>query len=353
MGTIRKIGDDYFIEFHARGLLYQQKAGKDQAAAENLLKEIESKIAKGELLTVVRQIQLESFWENFLKEAESKYPPRTKERLARAVNHFQTFCQNHQAKLQNLSEITPSVIEEYKTQLIKTLKNDGSRKWNPKLINLTLLLIREALEFGIKTGFINDNPTLHISLLEISRKPSAYILAKDQISRITQRASLTLSLIVSFLLETGITINELVKTQWADVDWKQSLLRVNSLKKNQIREIPLSSAAILILRELAEHRIGTAEFIFNDDSGKNLVVSVLVKQLKAATQAAELNIELNFCYFRRAFAMARLGQGLSIFKLAHILGCTDIGQIMGYAAWIPLYRDDAYHASYTVGPKKF
>ena len=31
MGDIRKINDEYYLEFHARGLLYQQKAGKDIA----------------------------------------------------------------------------------------------------------------------------------------------------------------------------------------------------------------------------------------------------------------------------------------------------------------------------------
>ena len=56
MGTIRKIGDEYFIEFFARGLKYQQKIGLDPARAEQALKEIEAQIARGEALTIVREM---------------------------------------------------------------------------------------------------------------------------------------------------------------------------------------------------------------------------------------------------------------------------------------------------------
>ena len=47
MGSIQKVGDDYFIEFYARGLKYQQKIGSDKQAAQKALDTIESQIAKG------------------------------------------------------------------------------------------------------------------------------------------------------------------------------------------------------------------------------------------------------------------------------------------------------------------
>ena len=44
MGTVRKIGNEYYIEFYARGLLYQQKAGQQKEVAEQMLKEVEEKM---------------------------------------------------------------------------------------------------------------------------------------------------------------------------------------------------------------------------------------------------------------------------------------------------------------------
>ena len=41
MGTIKKIGDNYFIEFVARGLKYQRNGGTDKKEA---LKQVENSI---------------------------------------------------------------------------------------------------------------------------------------------------------------------------------------------------------------------------------------------------------------------------------------------------------------------
>jgi hypothetical protein len=71
------------------------------------------------------------------------------------------------------------VIESYKTSL--------TRSTNPKIVNLTILLLREVLEYGIRIGFINDNPSLHISLLKlplsIERKGERSKMAQDLLRR--------------------------------------------------------------------------------------------------------------------------------------------------------------------------
>ena len=67
MGTVRKIGDEYYIEFDARGLTYQRNGGKDKKAATQLLKTIEDKIRKGEMSTVIVDVKAGDFFNNFLK----------------------------------------------------------------------------------------------------------------------------------------------------------------------------------------------------------------------------------------------------------------------------------------------
>ena len=58
------------------------------------------------------------------------------------------------------------------------------KKQKVKIVNLSILLVRDILEFGIKLGFLNDNPSLHVRLLPwprtLERKPTArYDLAKQ------------------------------------------------------------------------------------------------------------------------------------------------------------------------------
>ena len=62
MGKIRKIKDDYYIEFYARGLLYSQMAGQDYQEAQEKLNAIELVIAEGEALTLSRHIDLVDFF---------------------------------------------------------------------------------------------------------------------------------------------------------------------------------------------------------------------------------------------------------------------------------------------------
>lgn len=159
MGQIRKINDVYYIEFHARGLLYSQIAGKSIEEAQKLLRQVEEKIAGGEALTISRHIELPDFFDRFLTEITSQYSdsPRTVKRFDSAIKHFSVFLEGDFPQVRQLAQLTPAILESYKACLAKTQKI--------KTVNLTILLVRDILDFGIKLGFLNDNPSLHVRLL--------------------------------------------------------------------------------------------------------------------------------------------------------------------------------------------
>jgi len=164
LGQIRKINDVYYIEFYARGLLYSQPAGQTQEQAEVLLAQVEAKIAGGEALTITRHIELVDFFGRFLIEARNQsHSVKTLQRFSSTITHFNSFLQAEFPQVHQLAQLTPSVFESYKAYLAKTRKS--------KIVNLTILLLREILEYGIKLGFINDNPTLHLRLLPWPKSP--------------------------------------------------------------------------------------------------------------------------------------------------------------------------------------
>jgi len=180
MGQIRKINNIYYIEFYARDLLYSQIAGTDLEKAQQMLRQVEAKIAGGEALTIARHIDLPDFYERFQSEARSLYASKTVQRFASTIGHFSDFLDLHFSQVRQLDQLTPAILESYKDYLAKTQK--------VKIVNLSILLIRDILEFGIKLGFLNDNPSLHVRLLpwpKISeRKPTARaIKAKQLISQ--------------------------------------------------------------------------------------------------------------------------------------------------------------------------
>jgi site-specific recombinase XerD len=180
MGQIRKINDVYYIEFFARGLLYSQGAGHHLEDAQRLLEQVEEKIAGGEALTIARHIDLSDFFERFLAEAQVQYSAQSARRFTMTIRHFSNFLDNEFPLIHQLAQLTPAIIESYKEHLVKTQKS--------KIVNLTILLIRDILEFGIKLGFLNDNPSLHVRLLPWpptpERKPTArYALARQLLSQ--------------------------------------------------------------------------------------------------------------------------------------------------------------------------
>ena len=155
MGEIRKIGQEYYIEFYARGLLYQQKAGTDEEAARRMLAEVEGKILKGEMSIVIRDVDVDIFCRDFLEDCQQKHTPKTMERFEGLMEDFFKFLKESYPQAQKLSAVTPSVCEHYKVIL-------EQRNLKPRAVMFTFILLKDFFEFGIKLGYINDNPTTHI-----------------------------------------------------------------------------------------------------------------------------------------------------------------------------------------------
>ena len=145
MGNIRKIGNDYFIEFYARGLKYQQKIGPDKKKAEIALKNIEDKIAKGEMALIVRDVDVDIFLVDFLEYAQKNHTAKTFKRYESLISHFKKFLKSDNPSLAKLSQLTPRILEQYRSFLI-TSKGNKEKHFKPKAVNITLFLLRDIFD---------------------------------------------------------------------------------------------------------------------------------------------------------------------------------------------------------------
>ena len=176
MGTVKKINDEYYIEFYARGLLYQQKAGRDLEQAKKFLEEVESKIHQGEMGTIVRDIEIAIFLKTFLEFAKVHHTPKTFKRYSNVIDHFNAFLENNLPAKKKLSEVTPFIIEQYLSYL-------KLQKVKPKLINFSLFLIRNIFDYAIKLEYLNDNPTLHARYLVQNSPNQKPLIIKNSLAR--------------------------------------------------------------------------------------------------------------------------------------------------------------------------
>ena len=255
MGKVKKIGDEYFIEFYARGLLYQQKGGKDFKKAQALLKEIEDKIQQGEMGTIVRDVDVDVFFETFKDHNRDKYPLKTFQRYLSTIGHFYQWLGLNLRTIRKLSQITPSVIEQYRSALIKEQKNG---KIKPKKINLTLLILKDVFRYGITLGYINDNPCFHAKWVEVKHQYHSFYLKPAQQDKIIDASSGTVRQILPALFACGLTEQEVVSLSLNQIDRKNNLLKLPS------RQLPIRPDHMDILIALLEGHIQPISALLND-----------------------------------------------------------------------------------------
>ena len=346
MGTVRKIGNDYYIEFEARGLKYQQKAGSDETAAWQLLFEIENKIKQGEMGIIVRDVETDIFFQDFLEYAQTQHTPKTVARYQSAVNHFAQFLKEKKPSVTKLSGVTPAVIEQYKTYLLKLSQNVGS-PIKPKVINFTLILLRDLFDYAIKLGYLNDNPTLHIPSVKILAQSTPDILTDEEMETLFSHLDEALRKVIEFILLTGVRIEEVAYLKWSDIDERNYSLKIEfdargNAHKFYRRTIPISPRALKILGEIKSLKNLDSSFIFTGEEDIQNTIDGMHHQLKRLLKEIELRDTITFATFRHTFAKSLLNRGVSLARLYKYLGLSDIAKVMIYSGFLPEIHKDIY-----------
>ncbi len=331
MGSIQKIGEDYFIEFYARGLKYQQKIGPDMEMAQKALESIETKIAKGEAATLVRDVDHDIFFEDFLHYASQRHTPKSLARYKSVIEDFKSFLRQECPTITKLSEVTPRIIEQYKSLLIQQ-RPTVKKGLSPKAINLTLFFLRDIFEYAIKLGFLNDNPTLHIRLVKVSSAPIPTILTDEELKLVFNGADSYLWFLLEFILVTGMRVQKLIDLKWSDIDWPQGLLRIPGTPDT----ISLNGRGLEILKQLQTKK-QRPEKIFTDAAGCDLSIDRLTEALSRLNDHTGIKKKLSYYAFRHTFARNLVKKGVAIAHLYKFLGFTDIAKIIIYSRFLSDY----------------
>ncbi|HYN76526.1 MAG TPA: tyrosine-type recombinase/integrase [Lamprocystis sp. (in: g-proteobacteria)] len=127
----------------------------------------------------------------------------------------------------------------------------------PYEANRVLALLSKMFELARRWGFVPEgqgNPARDIDRFKEAKRDRW--VTPDELPRLAQaineepneaaRAALWLYLL------TGARKTELLKAQWADVDWTRAELRLPDTKAGRVHYIPLSPAAVALLRDLPQ-----------------------------------------------------------------------------------------------------
>lgn len=264
-----------------------------------------------------------------------------------------------------LSEITPVLIDQWRTQRINKGKKHDT-------VNRDIATFKAALSKAVLWGYIEKNPIANLSLLKVDNSPKVRYLNKDEESRLrtaldlrqenmrrarisanqwrTERGyelfpTLTDDLtdhikpMVLLSLNTGIRQGELFNLKWQEIDFDQRILSVSGeyAKSSRTRHIPLNDEAYNALLEWRK-MTSSKHLVFESKEGSqfNNVRKSWLRLLKLA------GIE-NFRWhdMRHHFASRLVMCGVDLNTVRELLGHSDLKMTLRYAHLAPEHKAQA------------
>jgi integrase len=133
--------------------------------------------------------------------------------------------------------------------------------------------------------------------------------------------------LITFAINTGLGLGEILNLKWTEVDLENATLKVLVKKNRRLLDMPVNDNALRVLQ--GWHSIRKCDYVFfNPETGgqwKDLWLG-----LKKACRKAGLD-DVTWHTFRHTFASRLNGGGADLVTVKELLGHSDIKTTMRYA----------------------
>ena len=246
-----------------------------------------------------------------------------------------------------LSEISVDIIERYKSYCL-------SRGNDKETINKKLTPIIKGVEYAANNELIPFRLYTTIKELYFQLKDKAYkdevgdeevhYLTDEQMQKLvdiywTLKYPRTRDFIDMFLFSyhaCGLRVSDIVTLEWKHIDWEHRELMKNYVKGNVYNRIPLTDAALSILKRWYE-KTATKRFVFGllydafDTSDakelRRVILSknkTLMTSLKEVGRKLELPFNLTMHVARHSFAVAALERKITLHMISRLMAHSSI-----------------------------
>ena len=324
MGVYKK-GKNWYIDYYLKGRRKRRKIGPSKKLAEQVLKDVHVKIAKGEYLGVYdeKKILFEDFSQQYLaysktNKAESTYQRRDKVSVGHLITAFQG---------RYLFDIPARMIEKYKAKRLG--------KVAPATVNRELSCLKHMYTKANEWGYLKINPVKSVKLLKEPPGRLRY-LRPDEVKKLLDACRGYLRSIVITALNTGMRKGEILALCWNDVDLENRKVTVKKTKSNEIRVIPINQTLYHELSNLSHGSDG--EYIFSNGNGHRF--GDIKKGFSLALKRAEIE-DFHFHDLRHTFGSHLVMQGIDLKTVQQVMGHKEIKTTMRYSHLSPEYVQEA------------
>ena len=107
-------------------------------------------------------------------------------------------------------------------------------------------------EWGL---YMPQNPVKNIRKPRVNNSRSRRLSYEEEIILLAQckKHSLMMESVVIFAIETAMRLGEIINLNWSDIDMERQIATLLHTKNGEVRQVPLSNAAIASVRALPRH----------------------------------------------------------------------------------------------------
>lgn len=205
MGIYLK-GKSWYIDYYVKGRRKRKKVSPSKKLAEQVLKDVHVKIAKGEYLGIYeeKKILFDDYAQQYLDYCKANKALSTSQRDQISVNHLLSVF-----KGKYLFEVTPEMIEKYKVLRLK--------KVEPAPVNRELACLKHMYSKAIEWGYVKTNPAKRVKRLKEPPGRLRY-LKPDEVKNLLKVCPRHIRPVVITALNTGMRRGEILNLKWRGVD---------------------------------------------------------------------------------------------------------------------------------------
>jgi len=212
-----------------------------------------------------------------------------------------------------LPELTPLLLADYRDTRLKVL---GAQSVKHELSMVSRVLKKASSEWGYILP--NGIPTVKHPTLPKGRTRR---LSKEEEKALIEVSDPYLISVIRLLQATAMRIGELAKLKQDDIDFTKSLAVLNDTKNGENRTIPLSSGAVIALKEL----------IAESKTNKVLKFTPSYVSHRFNRACKQASIEGMVLHSLRHEAVSRLFEkGLNMMEVSTISGHKDLSMLKRY-----------------------
>ena len=235
MATIRRRGKTYHVQIRKVGYPPVTKSFSSITVARKWTKATEADMERRLSVSVPSRLTVGDLLERY----ESEVIP-THKGSRREIYKSRTLRKNF-SKIR-LCDLSPSDVCQYRDIRLKTISPATLRR---ELAVLSSAINHASKEWGI---FVSTNPVTAISVPRTANARSRRLEADEQ-NRLLSASNGELRRIIIIALETGMRRGEILQIRRSHIDFNLQTLLIPRTKTDTPRTIPLSSMAVVSLKE--------------------------------------------------------------------------------------------------------